>query len=473
MHTSLVLLLVAGVIGSAAEGPTPTTVQGSTITVKASEKKAPPKKKHKKPVVAKTVPATPKKTVWDEVAPVKELRSGEEEVKPEPTPTPAPEPPPVVAAPTPQPAPVVVPVVAPAPIAPAEPVPTPVVAPPQQVTPTVTSAAPQVTPTVTLPPPQAPIPAPMPPRAPQTVPPIMDGSTGMDLSPYAAPLPADPNHKRRPWNIRPVTYYGRLDSMSFNAYNGHTDDGSTLRGTLSPDPGIGFGASLEAFPMKWGAIFFSFDYRYGFSSKLSLDGPALYQTGTLNLAAQHQASLGAHAGFRMPWNGEWSMGLEYRAEGYKVSGPSGSPSTAWLQRPWARVGARWSLNVIRDLRPFIGVDVAMPLTGAPNVSNTSYNQDVKNLLGIYPAVPVGTIPSTTSADAIGRAHAGKLQFGVVYGIRFFRPRRRWMPAAAGVQVVPTAPTDKKGYEVPKEAYEPVPDKPKEKEKTLEPPKKDN
>lgn len=410
---------------------------------------------------------------WSKVRPVQEVEVEKEkkkEVAPVPAPTPstqkAPDAPVVQAAPTAsEPAQRVVEPVS---------VPESKIAPEPAPTPALVAAAPAPTTS------SAPVPAPAP-RVVQAAPAPkaeLPQGVGMDLRPYAPELPPDPKHARRPWNIRPVTYYGRLDAMTFNSYTAHTDDGSTLHGTLGQHAGVGFGAALEAFPQKWGAVFITWDYRYGFASKLTLDGPALYKLGTLDLAAQHQVSIGAHAGFRAPWSGEWSIGLEYRAEGYRVSGPSGSPSTAWLQRPWARVGARWSLDVIRDLRPFIGVDIALPLTGAPSFAGADYDRDVKNLLGIYPTAPVGTAPSATSADAIARAHAAKFQVGVVYGIRFFRPRRRWRAPVVGVQELPTRPTDGKEYEIPKEAITPGQDKPKDKPKEKapdphDPPKKDN
>lgn len=291
---------------------------------------------------------------------------------------------------------------------------------------------------------------------------------GLDTRPFAQPLPADANHKRQLWNIWPVTYYGRISNLRFASFDTTLGTGEKLGGSIGNNEGIGVGATVEAFPNRYGAVFFSWDYRYGFGSKIDVNGPALYQIKKLDLAVRHQVSFGVHAGFRMPWVGEWSIGFEQRAEGYRVSGPSGTPSTAWLSRPWIRTGVRWSLNQIRDLRPFLAVDVAVPVRSPSKVDGAQYAKDTANLLGVFPQVPVGQIPATTAADGVARAHPARYEFTVSYGVRLFRPRRKWSGPASGVQQVPTRPAGKRDYTLPADAF--MPEGPKKEEPKKEGPK---
>ena len=269
---------------------------------------------------------------------------------------------------------------------------------------------------------------------------LLHGEKG--LYGQAAEATAAETKTRRPWNLRPVAWTWRADSMSFAS---QPLPGG--RATLGNHLGAGFGASMEVLPFRGGALALTGDYSYGFARALSVDAPGAPQ-GRVEIAAQHQVGFGLDLGFKLIGHMEGHFALEQRAERYRATGASGTPSQAWISRPWVKLGVRWSLDVIRDMRPFIGVEVAMPLR-RENVGANDYLQDLRNLAGSYPLTQ-GT-PSTVSADAVGRAHAGQFQVAVTYGIRVFRPRRKWRTPITAVPEVGKASGT---YSVPKEATEP-------------------
>lgn len=287
----------------------------------------------------------------------------------------------------------------------------------------------------------------------------IEGRVGLDDRPYAAPTDSETKW-RKPWNLRPISWHWRLDNMTFRDYQAQTAEGP-FKASLGPRSGLGFGASLEAFPFQGGAWSLFWDYRLGFSGALSLTGPRDFSVSSVSVDAEHQVAMGVDLGWKAFRSSEWHVGLEQRAERYKATGPEpGAVSSAWVYRPWLRAGIRWHLNMIRDLRPFLGLDIAVPLKNY-EVPNQAYLTDLQVLLGTYPWTPVGTqVPR--SSDSLVKAHTGKFQVGLTYGIKVFRPKRAWRPADSRVGVVPSKPGKPSDYVLPPEAFQPEPGKPADK-----------
>ena len=91
-------------------------------------------------------------------------------------------------------------------------------------------------------------------------------------------------------------------------------------------------------------------------------------------------------------------GIEYRGEKLTMEGAGTSNPSTNYGRPWARVNVGFSFP-LPIVKPFVGVEAAMPLTTASAPANYGFT-------------------SSSDTDGSLKAHAPNFQVGVYGGIRF-------------------------------------------------------
>ena len=148
----------------------------------------------------------------------------------------------------------------------------------------------------------------------------------------------------------------------------------------------------------------SLGYRFRTQSNLDYrvtSGPS----GTLDVkqVLDHQIILGG----LVRWTGvaTFGVGLDVRQESLSIESSDGT-SSGTLTRAWFRAVARYPLGS-SALRPFIGVELALPLTKESG-DGKAYIGDLDRL----------GEPGNPYTGSVAKAHAPSFEFALVFGLRF-------------------------------------------------------